>query len=73
MVYDERHRGKIQEERTQVLKPLRPRLHKPLRWDDRYAPYLKRCWIPPVGVASQGGPPRYGQCSFNSSGGPVEA
>ncbi|XP_039841332.1 protein MAIN-LIKE 2-like [Panicum virgatum] len=42
MVYDERHRGRIHEERTEVLKPLRPRLHKPLTWDDRYAPYFKR-------------------------------
>ncbi|RLN04599.1 hypothetical protein C2845_PM13G15370 [Panicum miliaceum] len=47
--YDEHHRGKIHEERTEVLKPLRPRIHKPLTWDDR---------IPPVGVVGQAGLPK---------------
>ncbi|RLN05078.1 hypothetical protein C2845_PM13G22510 [Panicum miliaceum] len=48
MFYDERHRGKIHEERTEVLKPLRPRTHKLLTWDDRYAPYLKRAGFLPL-------------------------
>ncbi|CAL4969710.1 unnamed protein product [Urochloa decumbens] len=42
MFYDEQHRGKKLEERTQVLRPLRIRTHNPLAWDDRYASYLKR-------------------------------
>ncbi|CAL4907424.1 unnamed protein product [Urochloa decumbens] len=42
MFYDEQHRGKKLEDRTQVLRPLRIRTHNPLAWDDRYASYLKR-------------------------------
>ena len=32
----------------QVLQPLRPRTHSPLRWDERYVPYLRRAGMLPL-------------------------
>ncbi|CAL5075095.1 unnamed protein product [Urochloa decumbens] len=46
--YDEGHRGKILEERTQALKPLRLRTHSPLAWDERYANYIRRTGFLPL-------------------------
>ncbi|CAL4891490.1 unnamed protein product [Urochloa decumbens] len=46
--YDEGHRGKILEERTQALKPLRPRTHSPLAWDERCANYIRRAGFLPL-------------------------
>lgn len=55
--YDETHRGKMLEERREVLKPLRPRVHKPLAWDEKYAPYMRRAGLLPLVRMIQGGLP----------------
>lgn len=42
----------------QALQPLRTRVHSPMRWDERYAPYLDRVGLLPIArVASAGLPP----------------
>ena len=41
----------------QELEPLRPRTHSPLRWDERYAPYLRRAGLLPLArVVNEGLP-----------------
>ncbi|RLN24353.1 hypothetical protein C2845_PM07G09010 [Panicum miliaceum] len=39
------------------LEPLRPRTHSPLRWDERYAPFIQRAGLLPLAhVVSDGLP-----------------
>ncbi|CAL5055662.1 unnamed protein product [Urochloa decumbens] len=52
--YDDGHRGKILEERTQILRPLRPRTHNPLVWDDRYTEFIRRSGFLPLARLVQG-------------------
>ncbi|CAL5058786.1 unnamed protein product [Urochloa decumbens] len=56
--YDKSHRGKLLEERTEVLKPLRIRTHHPLQWDDRYTPYLRRAGFLPLARLVKDGLPK---------------
>ncbi|CAO2164020.1 unnamed protein product [Urochloa humidicola] len=53
--YDEVHRGKIHEERTEVLKPLHPRTHSPLAWDERYVVYICQAGMLPLACLVQQG------------------
>ncbi|CAO2170869.1 unnamed protein product [Urochloa humidicola] len=55
--YDEGHRGKILEERREVLRPLRPRTHNPLTWDERYATFIRRAGFLPLARLVQMGLP----------------
>uniref|UniRef100_K3ZEY3 Zinc finger PMZ-type domain-containing protein n=1 Tax=Setaria italica TaxID=4555 RepID=K3ZEY3_SETIT len=41
-VYDLQHRAHHLADQHEDLKPLRARVHSPLRWDERYAEYLQR-------------------------------
>ncbi|CAL4969953.1 unnamed protein product [Urochloa decumbens] len=58
MFYDKSHRGKLLEERTEVLKPLRIRTRHPLQWDDRYTPYLRRAGFLPLARLVKDGLPK---------------
>ncbi|CAO2161607.1 unnamed protein product [Urochloa humidicola] len=55
--YDDGHRGKILEERREVLRPLRPRTHSPLTWDERYATFIRRAGFLPLARLVQMGLP----------------
>ena len=41
----------------QVLQPLRAHTHSPLRWDERYAPYLRRAGLLPLALVVCAGLP----------------
>ncbi|CAN6207772.1 unnamed protein product [Urochloa humidicola] len=56
--YDELHRGRMLEECTKVLKPLYPRTHAPLEWDDRYTPFLRRAGFLPLAKLVKEGLPK---------------
>ncbi|CAN6381927.1 unnamed protein product [Urochloa humidicola] len=58
MYYDQNHRGRKLEERTEVLRPLRIRTHNPLAWDDRYASYLNRAGFLPLAMLVKDGLPK---------------
>ncbi|XP_062187888.1 serine/threonine-protein phosphatase 7 long form homolog [Phragmites australis] len=45
MFYDREHRAHLMVDNGEVLSPLRIRTHSPLRWDERYAPYIGRAEI----------------------------
>ncbi|RLN05101.1 hypothetical protein C2845_PM13G10180 [Panicum miliaceum] len=40
--YDSKHRAHVIVDHGEVLQPLRLHTHSPLRWDERYAPFLRR-------------------------------
>ena len=42
----------------QVLKPLRPRTHTTLQWDDRYTPILRRAGLLPLATLIKTGLPK---------------
>ncbi|RLN03246.1 hypothetical protein C2845_PM13G10090 [Panicum miliaceum] len=46
--YDSKHRAHVIVDCGEVLQPLRPRTHTPLRWDERYAPFLRRAGLLPL-------------------------
>ncbi|CAO2141318.1 unnamed protein product [Urochloa humidicola] len=55
--YDDEHRGKVLEERSKPLRPLRPRTHSPLMWDERYAEFIRLMGFLPLARLVQGGLP----------------
>ncbi|XP_039824642.1 uncharacterized protein LOC120686486 [Panicum virgatum] len=46
--YDSKHRAHVLVDRAEVLAPLRARTHSPLRWDERYVPFLRRAGMLPL-------------------------
>uniref|UniRef100_K4AIL3 SWIM-type domain-containing protein n=1 Tax=Setaria italica TaxID=4555 RepID=K4AIL3_SETIT len=59
--YDMHHCGHLLADHHEDLKPLRPRVHSPLRWDERYVPYLHRAGFLDIAlVVAEGLPPMDG-------------
>ncbi|CAN6303876.1 unnamed protein product [Urochloa humidicola] len=46
--YDSKHRAHLIVDNGEGLDPLRPRTHSPMRWDERYACYLRRAGLLPL-------------------------
>ncbi|CAO2176975.1 unnamed protein product [Urochloa humidicola] len=50
--YDSKHRAHLIVDNGEELDPLRPRTHSPMRWDERYACYLRRAGLLPLAICA---------------------
>ncbi|XP_072148053.1 protein MAIN-LIKE 2 [Setaria viridis] len=53
--YNMQHRSHLLTDLHEELKPLRPQVHSPLRWDERYVPYLQRTGFLDIAVVVAAG------------------